>query len=78
MTAFGLTKTYKISDKKGLVNKTLMEDLVNTETGEVIEESGMIITDNKLDEWKKAGITKLTVAAKEESMEVQILKNTME
>ncbi len=78
LTAFGLTKTYKISNKKDLVNKTLMEDLVNTETGEVIEESDMIITDNKLSEWKKAGITELTVAAKEESMEVQILKNTME
>ncbi len=78
LEAFDLTKSYKISDKKSLVNKTLLEDLVNTDTGEVIEESGVIITNEKLSEWKKAGITTLTVAAKEESLEVQILKNTME
>ena len=31
-----------------------MEDLVNTETGEVIDESGVIITDDKLGIWKKS------------------------
>ena len=45
-----LDANYYYPHKKGLVNKTLMEDLVNTKTGEVIEESGMIITDNKLSE----------------------------
>jgi len=78
LEAFDLTGTYKITAKQDLVNKTLMEDLINTETGEVIAESGLVISENNLKEWKKVGIVDLTVAAKEESMEVQMLKNTME
>ena len=52
MGAFDLTKTYKISNKKELVDKSLLEDLINLKTGEVIDESGIIITEKKLSEWK--------------------------
>ena len=78
LEAFGLSKSYKISNKKNLVNKTLLEDIVNKETGEVISESGTAITEKRLDEWKKVGTSELTVAVNEESLEVQMLKNTME
>ena len=78
LEAFGLSKSYKISNKKNLVDKTLLEDIVNKETGEVISESGTSITEKRLDEWKKVGISELTVAVKEDSLEVQMLKNTME
>ena len=78
LEAFNLTETYKISKKKELVSKTLMEDLVNIETGEVIADSGVMITEQLLSDWKKAGILEITAASKEESIEVQMLKNTME
>ena len=78
LEVFGLTGTYKIANAKDLVNKTLLEDVINTESGEVIEESGVVITEKKLSEWKKAGVKELTVAAKENSMEVQMLRNSME
>ena len=36
LESFDLTKTYRISSKKDLVNKSLLEDIVDTKTGEVI------------------------------------------
>lgn len=78
LESFGLAKTYKLSSKKNLVNKTLLEDIVDKNTGEVVAESGIVITEKRLDEFKKIGVSELTVAKNEESLEVQILKNTME
>jgi len=68
LEAFELAKSYKISSKKNLLNKTLLEDIVDKSTGEVVAETGVVITEKRLDEWKKIG----------KSLEVQILKNTME
>ena len=78
LESFGLAKTYKLSSKKNLVNKTLLEDIIDKNTGEVVAESGVVITEKRLDEFKKIGVSELTVAKNEESLEVQILKNTME
>ena len=39
---------FEPDNSKDLINKTLLEDLVNTDTGEVIDESGLIITEKKL------------------------------
>ena len=75
--AFGLTETNAISNKKHLINKLLLEDIINKETGEVIAETENLITDKLLEELKKAGIKELTVAKNEESLEAQMLKNTM-
>ena len=61
-----------------MVDKYLLEDIIDKNTGEVIAETGLLITDVKLKEYKKAGIAELTVAKNEESLEVQMLKNTME
>ncbi|MDP6853692.1 MAG: DNA-directed RNA polymerase subunit beta [Candidatus Marinimicrobia bacterium] len=76
--AFGLSKVYKISDKKNLVKKHLLDDLANTDTGELIAEVGTNITEKLLEDWKKAGVTKIPAAVNEESLEAQMLRNTME
>ena len=70
LEAFELTKSYKISSKKNLLNKTLLEDIVDKSTGEVVAETGVVITENRIDEWKKIGISELTVAKKEESLAI--------
>jgi DNA-directed RNA polymerase subunit beta len=75
--AFGLAETNPISNKKKLINKFLLEDIINKETGEVIAETESLITEKRLEELKKAGIKKLTVAKNEDSLEAQMLKNTM-
>jgi len=76
--AFGLTTTYKISAKKKLVGKKLLEDIVNTETGELIDEQGEVITKEKLEIWKTAGVLELTITKSSDSLDVEMLLNTME
>ena len=76
--AFGLTDTFKISAKKKLIGKSLLEDIVNTETGELIDESDTIINEERLEVWKAAGITELTVTKATDSLDVEMLLNTME
>ena len=76
--AFGLTDTFKISAKKKLIGKALLEDVVNTETGELIDEQGEIITEEKLEVWKAAEVTELTVTKTTNSLDVEMLLNTME
>ena len=76
--AFDLTSTFKISAKKKLIGKKLLEDVVNTETGELIDEQGEIITEEKLDIWKASGVTELTVTKATDSLDVEMLFNTME
>ena len=75
--AFGLTETYLLSDKKNIIDKFLLEDLVDKKTGEIIAETGLLITDSKIKDFKNLGIKELTVAKNEDSLEVQMLKNTM-
>ena len=76
--AFNLTDTFKISAKKKLMGKKLLEDVVNTETGELIDEQGEVITEEKIEIWKAAGVTELTVTKTTDSLDVEMLLNTME
>ena len=75
--AFGLTETNLTSNKKKIIGKHLLEDIVDSNTGEVIAEMGVLITEKRLVDLKNSGIKDVTVAKSEESIEVQMLNNTM-
>lgn len=76
--AFGLTETFKVTNAKKLLGKKLLEDVVNVETGELIDEVGTVITEEKLEAWKAAGIKEITVTKSSDSLDVEMLLNTME
>ena len=76
---FNLTTKYKIkSDKKNIIGKTTIEDIINPKTGEVILEKDSIIVESKIHDCIKNNIKTINLLTKEDSLKTQILKNTFE
>ncbi len=75
--AFGMTKAVKISNTKKLVGKNILEDVVDKNSGEVIAEQGVNISDKLLETLKAAGVKELHVIADPNQMEVEMLTNTL-
>ena len=74
--AFNMLETFSISDKK-VLGKSLVEDIVDEKTGEVILESDTIIDVDNLKIIKKSKIKTLSVVTSEDSIAYELLNNTI-
>ena len=79
--AFGLTKEYKIN--KSIIGQTIISDIIDEKTGEVLIESDTLIDDDELKLLKEHKLVKITLfkekitADTSENLYVEMLKNTM-
>lgn len=78
--AFGVVKESKLNAKaqKKLLGHSLVEDVVNRETGEIVGEARAELTEELLEELTKAGIQSVEFVEPAQNMSVELLKNTME
>ena len=74
--AFNMLETFSISDKK-VLGKSLVEDIVDEKTGEVILESDTVIDVDNLKIIKKSKIKTLSVVTSEDSIAYELLNNTI-
>jgi len=77
-SSFGLTKKIKLSNKSKIIGKSLLEDIVNKKTGEVIFESDEIIDDEILKKLNKLGFSDIEVISDPDSLDVQMINNTLQ
>ncbi len=77
---FGLSEKSKLDAKtlKKLIGKVLVEDLVDTETGEILAESRTELTVELLNDLKNAGIKELESASPIDDLAGELLLNTMQ
>ena len=77
--AFGLTKKYKISNTKNLIDKLILDDIVDSTTGEVLCEKNTKIDKDILSIIKKIGIKEIELLddSKENEVAIEVLLNTM-
>ena len=79
--AFGLTKEYKIN--KSIIGQTIISDIIDEKTGEVLIESDTLIDDDELKLLKESKLVKITLFKEKittdasENLYVEMLKNTM-
>lgn len=76
--AFGLTKEIPISSANKVLGKRLLEDIANTETGEVIAEVKTTVTKDVLQSLINAGIKSIKVPAVDDDLATEMMLNTME
>ena len=76
--AFGLTQSYSVSSKK-ILNKKILDDIINPETGEVLLEKQTIIDDDAIAKLKKMKIKEIVLEtdSKEHEVAIEVLMNTM-
>lgn len=77
--AFGLIETIKI-DKRSLkqnIGKHLADDVINIKTGEIICDGGAELTEELLEEIKKAGVDTIEVVETEKNLSAELLINTI-
>ena len=77
--SFGLTKKYNISDGKNIIDKLLLDDIIDMETGEVLFEKNNKIDKNILELLKKSGNKEIYLLddSKENEVAIEVLLNTM-
>ena len=76
-SVFNLTKEYNLKkDKKDIIGKSTIEDIVSSKTGEIIVEKGVKISESKVKDFVKNNINSIILLANEDSLKTQILKNT--
>ncbi len=78
LNIFGLTKSVSTTKSKMLIGKTLIEDIVDKKTGEIIADEGIEITEKNLDKWKALGVESIEVIKKPDDLEATMFLNTME
>ncbi|MCI8566279.1 MAG: DNA-directed RNA polymerase subunit beta [Lachnospiraceae bacterium] len=67
----------KLAFKYRLKNKTLAEDVINAETGEIIASAGEILSQAKAAEIQNAAVPYVLVAGETEERKVKVLSNMM-
>jgi len=78
-SSFGLLSEYNLkSDKKEIIGKRTVGEIVDPNTGEVLIEEDVKLTDSKIDICLKNGIKSLELLTDEESLKTQIMKNTFD
>ena len=78
-SVFNLTKEYDLKkDKKDIIGKSTIEDIVSSKTGEVVVEKGVKISESKVKDCLNNNISSIILLANEDSLKTQILKNTFE
>jgi len=78
--AFGLIKESALNTKtqKQLLGHTLMEDVVNIETGEIIGEARSELTDELMEDLQKTGLKSILYVEPLKNIATELLKNTMD
>ena len=78
-SSFGLLTNYNLKkNKKDILDKSTIEEIVNPKTGEIIIEEDVKLTESKIDDCLKNGISSIQLLTNEESLKTQIMKNTFE
>jgi DNA-directed RNA polymerase subunit beta len=77
-SSFGLTEKIKLSKKAALKGKTLIEDFVNEDTGEIVFEYGQEVDEDVIKGLLDLGLSELEVVTDPDSLDVQMLNNTLE
>jgi len=79
LESFNLIKTYKISDKN-ILDKKLLDDIIDESTGEVVFERGTLINQSVVDKMNliKMKSIKLPDDSKENEVAVEVLMNTLD
>ena len=76
---FNMTTKYNIkNDKKNILEKTIIEDIIDSKTGEIILEKGTKLVESKINDCIKNKIKTINLLTNEDSLKTQILKNTFE
>ena len=77
--SFGLTKTYKITNSKNIIDKILLDDIIDLETGEVLFEKNNTIDKDVVEFIKKNGEKEIDLLddSKENEVAIEVLLNTM-
>jgi DNA-directed RNA polymerase subunit beta len=78
-SAFGLTKTFKLSDTKNILDKLIVDDIIDSSTGEVLVEKHTIITKDVINVLKSNSSKKIILLddSKENEVAIDVLLNTM-
>ena len=78
-SAFGLVEEYKLSSK--IIDKTIIDDIINEKTGEVLVEKDTVITEQELKLLKKHKIKSIhsfkIFESSGDNLYIELLKNTM-
>jgi DNA-directed RNA polymerase subunit beta len=77
--AFGCIETVKIKSKNAYnhIGATIIEDVIDTQTGEIYFEGGVEVTEEVIAELKKAGVSKIDVVNTNRNFHAMMLLNTM-
>ncbi len=76
--AFGMTEIVKTKNVKSLIDRVLAEDIVDKETGEIIDEAGDKITKTSANRIQERGISKISLIKQDiEHIEVEMILNTI-
>ncbi len=77
--AFGCIETVKIKSKNAYnhIGATIIEDVIDTETGEIYFEGGVEVTEEVIAELKKAGVSTIDVVNTNRNFHAMMLLNTM-
>ncbi|MFQ6612040.1 MAG: DNA-directed RNA polymerase subunit beta [Fidelibacterota bacterium] len=79
LKAFGCIETVKLRSKKAYdyIGATIIEDVIDTKTGEIYFEGGVEVTEEVIAELKKAGVNKIEVVNTNRNFHGMMLLNTM-
>jgi len=78
-SSFGLTKKYKLKNSKDIIGKVLLDDFIDTATGEVLIEKDTVVDKNniKLLSNNKLNEIELLNDIKENEVAIEVLSNTI-
>tara|TARA_Y100001970_G_scaffold140669_1_gene173230 strand:- start:5205 stop:8951 length:3747 start_codon:yes stop_codon:yes gene_type:complete len=77
-SAFGLTKVYKINDLKNIVDKLLIDDVVDINTGEILLEKDTVLNKENIKILKNNKLSEIELLddIKDNEVAIEVLNNT--
>ena len=78
-SSFGLTKKFSLKDSKNILGKKLIDDLVDSDTGEVVLEKGTILDKSNIKILSTAKLSQIELLndIKENEVAIEVLDNTI-
>ena len=74
--SFNMLETHKVSSKS-VLGKSIVEDIVNDKTGEIILESDVILNEDNIKLLKKSKIKEVSVVDSQDNIAYELLNNTI-
>ena len=79
LSSFGLLKSFDLKkERKSLIGKKVVSDIIDINTGEIIVDRDSPLTDKNIDDCLNSGMKSIQLLKKEESLKSQIFKNTFD